>query len=478
MKNGQMKDEVEMDPRIAGITRVSLTVLALVALSGGQAMGQFGGMGGFGGMSGVGSQDPSGSAQQSPRLAFRPWISATGSYAEVPASSVSGGTRNTTGLGGSAGVSGGRSWQRTSFAGFYTAAYQRWGNRSLAEGLSNAGGFSVTHQLSSRARVFAAEFAGSSLGGYGYGAPGEAWGGNGLAGTSVFFDITGGGLDGMTNPAQNGLVDNEMISGRVHFTGTTGGVVYQPSLRWSYSAQTSASFVRRKDPSLADLNAYSAAGSAAYRINQNSQLTFQYAHGWFTYPNMFGGNRVHQAVVGYTVSLTPQVHVGVMGGAYRFNSTFVGQKAIDASLAGLLGQSSILDLKKMSCNGWVGGAHATRTFRRYSANISYNRTMSPGNGVILASDRDSVTSSLSSSAGRFSFAGYGSYYRMTGIQQNGAKTESYGVGGNVGMKVIDDLYFGVNGGYRTYDTPYTTSRWSRYVAATLSWSPSDAMFRF
>ncbi|MBI4891118.1 MAG: hypothetical protein HY821_10880 [Acidobacteria bacterium] len=462
-------------------SRTFAACAALLAISSIPASAQYGGFGGFGGMGnglGMGAPDSAGtSGGSSPRLSFAPWISATGSYYETLAS-ASNHTPSTHsyGYGGAAGLSGGKAWNRTSLAGMYTASYQHY-NGSYSSGISQVGALSVQHRASDRVTVFASEFLGSSNGGYGYGAPAGNFGGWGTVGSGALADLAPGGV-GNWSLGSNGLVDNETFATRVSYSGTTGGVSYRPSLRSSLSAVGSASFVRRKGYNLSDLNSVSGGGQYAYMFSQQTQLGVFYQFGQFSYPQLFGGNKVNQTGISLMHRFNPQTSMTVTGGAYQFRTTYLGSVQMDPTLSGLLGQSSILSVSNIKQIGWMGSASLNRAWRRWSAAANYDHGINPGNGFILASRRDNATLSGSTNLSRLNIGAFAGYYRLSGVIQHGASTDGVSLGVNTGFRIAGDLFFGVSAGYSNYSTNTSARRWSRFASVSVSWSPSDAAFRF
>jgi hypothetical protein len=440
---------------------------------------QYGGFGGFGG-AGTGMGIPTqGNLTQGPRLEFRPWISANGTYREYMQSATSADTptTGTFGYGGAGGLSGGKAWSKTMLGGFYTGSYQHNTNGRYVGGLSQVGGLTVQHSATERLTIFASEFIGSSNGGYGYGTPAGAFGGWGTAGSGVLADLAPGGV-GFGDPGSNGLVDNEAFGTRVNYMGTSGGVNYRPNLRWSYGAMGTAAFVRRKGNGLNDLDSYSGSGHVGYQISQSSQVGAYYQYGQFSYPGLFGGNRAQMVGGNYSVAFGPQTTLRLMAGAYRFDSTFLGQVPMDPALSGLLGQSTILTVTGTRRLGWTGSARLARSWRNWGGSIGYDHGLNPGNGVILVSERDSANGSVSTSMGRLSFGGFGGYYRMTGLLQSGASTESISFGASVGVRLMADLHLGFNGGFSKYLTNTSANQWSKFASVHLTWSPREAAFRF
>lgn len=456
---------------LAGLGRGAVAAVVLLGLPG-TASGQWG-VGGIGGV--FGSDDPGGMPPS--RIAFRPWVSANGSYSQVlGAQSVPGLSRDFYGYGASAGLSGARGWERTSVAGFYTANYQRWTGGGVRGGASHVGGVTVSHRATGRVSVFATQFAGSSLGGFGFGAPAGIFGGFGIAGSAL---LPSAGLLGtpVSDLASNGLVDNELFSSRVHFYGTSGGVNFRPGLRWSLGGGAHANFVRRKGAGLRDLNSYGVFGQAGYQPGQNTQIGFSYGYSEFSYPKLFGDNRAQFAGVGLEHRLSPQTSVSLSGGVFRMDTRFLGAVETDPAIAALLGVSSQLEVQKRSFYGWQGAAAIHRNWREWGVSAGYTHGLNPGNGAILASRRDAVFGSAGRSIGRFSMGTFGGYYRWSGLLQNTTLT-SGSVGASTGFRMVGELHLGFNGGYSYFDTPGSARRWQRFVSAHLTWSPSGAAFRF
>jgi len=440
----------------------------------GAACGQWGVGGAGGGVPGggdPGQMDPS-------RFAFRPWISANGTYSQVLGTDQvpAGARRNFYGYGGAAGLSGGKSWERTSVGLFYTANYQRYSGSSFAEGMSQVGGISVSHRMSDSVSVFATQMAGSSLGGFGYGAPAGVFGGWGLAGTGLLSDA---GLFAapLGDLAGNGLVDNELFNTRVNFYGTSGGLSYQPNLRWAFSGGGQAGYVRRKGRGLRDLNSAGAFGNASYRISRQTTVGAVYGFSTFSYPKLFGGNRAHFAGLTLSHELSPQTRLTLRFGGYRMDTTFLGSVAVDPEIAALLGVSTQIEVQKRQFYGWQGTATLSRSWRAWGASVGYTHGLNPGNGVILASRRDSVYGSAGRTIGRVSLGLYGGYYRWSGLLQR-SELKSGNFGASTGLRLVKDLYLGLNGGYSFFDTTAQPRRWQRFASVHLTWSPSAAAFRF
>lgn len=476
-----MKEKEPMTNLLGRASRALTATVLLLAAAALPAAAQYGGMGGFGGIgSGMGmGGSAAGGTVSSPRLEFRPWLSANGTYSEAMQSvnSTNLPARDYYGYGGAAGMSGGRAWTRTALAGFYTGSYQRYNGRVLRAGLSQVGGLTVQHHVSERVTLFGTQFAGTSNGGYGYGAGAGVMGGWGMVGGGALADLAPGGV-GFSDLGSNGLVDSEAFGTRVNFTGTSGGISIRQSLRWAYTLMGSGSVVRRAGAGLSGLNSYSTAGQVSYFLSQETRVGAYYSYGRFSYPKLFGGNEIQQTGVHFSHRITTQTTLSLMAGGYQFRTEKIGQVAMDPSIAGLLGQGSVLEIQNLKRYGWLGTASLARAWRNWSSALSYNHGANPGNGVILASERDTVVGSLSSGIGRASVGAFGGYYRYSGLIQGRAKTESISMGGSFGIRVFSDIHLGLNAGYSRFETGALAQQWRRFASVHLTWSPSDAAFRF
>ncbi len=453
-------------------------IVTLLAALAGQAAGQFGGIGGFGSMGGFGGAEVNTQSAQSSRLSFSPWISANGNYTDVTTKNNPGADQSNFGFGGSGGVNGGKAWERTVLGGYYTGSYQDVNLPNYRSGYSQVGALMVRHSLTAKSSVSFSEMAGSTIGGYGYGSPAGVLGGWGLTGTGVFSDLSQGGSYSFGNPASNGVVDNEAFASRVNFSGTSASWEYQPNLRWNFGTTGSAMFVRRKSAGLSDLDAYSGGANVGYRISQRTSVGGGYWYSRFSYPQQFGGNNVHQAGLQLVSQLTQRTTFEAQGGAYYFNTEFLGTVQMDPSLAELLGQTSALEVQKKKQSGFTGGARLTQAWRGYSFNVGYDHGITPGNGLMLVSTRDAVTAGASTNVKRVNLAAYGSYYRLSGVLQTGSTTDTYTFGGNVGVRLVANLHLGFNGGLARYQTQTSARQSSRYASVNLTWSPNNGAYRF
>lgn len=460
----------------AKIGRRFVITCALILCSVGELSAQFGG---FGGMSGFGN--PGGQGQSMPGGAsLRPWLAANGSYSEnltgkenfsqVPTS---------VGYGASGGLNGGKAWRRDSLVGSATASYQRFGHRSVASGVAFASSLGYSHQFSQRVGFFANQTFSTTFGGYGYGAGMSSFGSFGLSGIGVFRDFGFGTGFGFSDPANNGVVDSDIIGSRVYFLASSVGLTYQPTLRWQFNVGSTVTAARRQNASLNDVTSYGGGGSAGYRVSERLTVGVSGQYSTFSYGGRFSDNKSLYGGFGFTYQATPRTMISAMAGMSAYRSTSFATVAFDPILADLIGQPTILNLQKISVASGAGSANITHTRGPFSFAANYDRGITPGNGILYASRRDSVYGSASyRPINRVGTNLYASYGRLNSLQQSGARNESTSVGGNVDVRITNSLFFILGGGYRYSKLSTLHNLSQRFATVGLSWSPEGAMFRF
>lgn len=124
----------------------------------------------------------------------------------------------------------------------------------------------------------------------------------------------------------------------------------------------------------------------------------------------------------FSYRLSPRTAMSVMAGISAFRSTSFGAVDFDPILADLIGQPTILNLQKVSVASGAGSAFITHTRGPFGFSAGYDRGITPGNGILYASRRDSVFGSASyRPINRVGTNLYTSYGRLHSLQQAGAK---------------------------------------------------------
>lgn len=449
---------------------------ALILCCVGELSAQFGG---FGGMAGVGT--PGGSAPSQPtQVSLRPWLAANGSYSDnLTLNDSLTDTPSTMGYGASAGLSGGKAWQRDTVAGMVSAGYQRSARSGYAAGVGLATALAYSHQISQRVGFSASQSFSTTLGGYGYGAGLSSLGSFGLSGLGVFRDFGFGNGSGIPDPANNGVVDGDIIGTRVYFMASSAGLSYQPSLRWSFGVGASVTMARRESSRLNDVTSYGGGASGSYRVSERLSVGVSGQYSTFSYGGLFTDNKSFSGGVGFNYRASPRTTIAVMAGVSAYRASSFGSIAIDPTIAALIGTPSILNLQKISVTSGGGSANINHTRGPFSFSAGYDRGITPGNGLLYASRRDAVFGSVGyRPVNRVGMNAYAAYNRLNSLIQSGARNESTSFGGNVDVRITNSIFFVLGGGYRYSKLSAQNNISQRFASVGLSWSPEGALFRF
>lgn len=235
----------------------------------------------------------------------------------------------------------------------------------------------------------------------------------------------------------------------------------------------------RRSGVLSGLNSYGGGGFAGYRFSQRTMMRLMYGYSRFEYPKLFGGNEAQYAAISLQQQFTPRLVGYVQVGGNQIHIKSFGAVAVDPAIAALLGTGGVLTVTDRRINGMGGGAGLNYSRGRTGMNVAYDRGLTPGNGVLLASKRESVMAGASFTAStRTSLGISANYNKMSDLLRTTAKTDFYSVQGNLGFRVVDQVHLSVFGGYRAPTVSGATLPAQAFAGVGLSWSPEGSLFRF
>ena len=449
----------------------------------------FGGLGGFG--SGVADPLNVGNVAQgaspSPGVGFAPFatVYATFDHELSIGSLPTFYTRqNTYGGGATAGLSGTKMWQHTALGFAYVGTFLYTPNPTQGPAFSTRFtqnhllALSVSKMVNSRLSLAASTFGGTSLGGYGVGSGFGGLNGSGGFGLIPSGDLNAGpglGLGGLGSTQQNGLVDNEIGNARSNFVALTGSISYRISERWTASVSGGASILRRKGSMFGSNDEY-ASGQLTYRIDSRSNFGVGYQYGFYSYRNAFGDVHPQTLGVSYQRRLNGRTGLNLFVGEMQLSSTFVGTVSVDPELAALLGTSTSYAIQSVRYRSMALGASLSSVTKRQPWSVSYARGMSPGNGLLLAGVRDSLTATTSfNGLGRLSYALSASAIRDHSLVGSNFTSSTISVAAGTGYRLFGQFYWTVNGGFHRFDISSVFSGSAGLFATVgLTWTPRES----
>lgn len=450
--------------------------LALCVSPAAAQVGGFGGIGGFGGMAaGVGFGDVRPDVPSA-----RPWVMVSGNGSKEL--DVPGYDRFEYGASIAGGISGGRTWERTAVSASYAAGgflFNPYSGLGGGSGISQVMGVQAIHQASQKVSLVVSAFGGSSNGGYGVG--------GGLGGISFLSpalispmrspspgQVNSSNVNqGFQNFANNGIVDNEIFDTRVNFTGVNGGVSYTPDGRNQFSFSVGASMVRRSLEYLAGMNNFGAGVSYGRRLGQNLNTGVGYNFGQFSYPGYYGGNRIHSLGWNLGYNINPNTSFAVFVGGFQYQVNGVGTITLPPQLAAILGQSQVQQVIDVTRRGASGGVALSRSLRVGSAGVSYTRGANPGNGLLFATQQETVSANYGAGTNRISFGTTVYYSRGKSLSSISGKTENRAVIGFFSTRLIGAMHFTASAGQRWIEAGQLGNRRSVHATAGLAFSPGS-----
>jgi hypothetical protein len=208
-----------------------------------------------------------------------------------------------------------------------------------------------------------------------------------------------------------------LFDNRIYFAEGGGSVTYLLSARTSVKAGGEGFIACRQSNALAGVNGYVAHGSVQHRWTRATTIGVAYEHVHFGYTQAFGDSTVNTYEGFLGTQLSRRWTLSLRGGAFQAEEQGLQQVAVDPAIAALLGVTTTTQTYYANHVFPSAGADLTRTFKKASLSFGYGRTVTPGNGVYLASRQENATVTFSYTGTRklnFSFFGGATRFHSLG----------------------------------------------------------------
>ncbi len=197
-----------------------------------------------------------------------------------------------------------------------------------------------------------------------------------------------------TSIANTALVvtpNTEAFDNQTYYSSSQADVTYQKTARLSVDFGGSGFYVKRKSNNLISANGYQARTDVAYRITKRTTIGPYYAFSRYNYSGTFGDSDIHTVGANYSLALNKTVQFRARAGATRLETRGLQQVLLDPLVARILGVTSGTERYYSLSYLPDVAVDLMKTFRHGDLSVSYLRGVSPGNGVVLTSARDSQT---------------------------------------------------------------------------------------
>ncbi len=395
--------------------------------------------------------------QSAAPIAFRPYIGVEGDYTSglVPVSVNSSGQiplSDAYGVAVNLGAYTRRTGKHTTLALDYRANFQHYPEDSHYDDTNQFLSLSLTHRIGRRLTFTLRNGAGTYS-------------------QNSFLPSAVGVLD--TNYLQ--LPQNDIFDNRTIFLSTAGDLIYNMTSRLSFNMGGEGDLTRRRSTALYGSTGASAHGDVQYRFGRRSILGADYRFTDFTYTRGFGNSDIHSVGINYSTKMTRRVQFSMRVGGARVESVALAQVQLDPAVAALLGESVAIQAAYSLHYVPDMSASLTDSFRRSQFGVTFTDGVTPGNGVYLASRRESGGASYSYTGIHYwNFTANATYSRMNAIVQTLGAYTSYGAGVGVTRELGKGLHAVLRVDASHYDVAGNAFLHTQYRASVgLSFSPGD-----
>jgi hypothetical protein len=400
---------------------------------------------------------PASSMGSSPNIAFRPYIGLAGTYD----TDFTGVVRNSAGqlqsidsLGvqASAGIYGLHRFRHSAIGLNYNGDYRHFPHNPYGDTINQVLMLDFEHEITKRLSFELIEAAGTYTRNYTY--PTAA---------------------GLVDPYALVLPGNDLFDNRVVYGQTAGNIVYRVSPRLSFRATASGYLVRRRSSSLYGLTGYLAAADAAYRLTRYVTVALFYEFQHFEFTRSFGASDIHMGGLSLATRLSRTLELGIQAGAARVETLFQAAVPVDPAVAAITGQNTAIQAIYNVHYIPSGRIRLTKQMHRATAELSYGRDISAGNGVYLTSSSETAQASISYHGQRhWAFNGSMGYNRLVALSQSLGKYNAY----QIGLGVSRDLGHGLQWSLRADGRRYLIdkanfNRSSSTINMGFYWSPGE-----
>jgi hypothetical protein len=403
---------------------------------------------------------PVSSMTHTPDISFRPYIGINAIYETSFRGVVlnpNGSTQSTDSIGvqGSAGIYGSHHFKNGIIGLNYKGDYQHFLHNSYADNTDQMLTMEYRRQLSKHFAMGLTEVVGTY--------------------TRNYLYSSGGGL---IDPQALVLPTNDIFDNRVVYGQTGGTLTYRISSRLSFGFGGSGFQVRRRSSSLFGVTGYTANADAAYRLTRLVTISAFYNFQHYEFNRAFGGSDIHMAGLGLSTRLSRTVELALEGGGARVETLFLTTVPIDPVIAAIIGQSTGISAAYTVRYVPTARVRLTKQMHRATAEVSYLRIVTPGNGVYLTSRNEAASASLSyTGQHHWNFSANASYNKMNALAQAVGAYSGYTVGLGVSRDLVRGLHWTLRGDSMRNATNATNyknfNRNAAVVTMGFYWSPGE-----
>jgi hypothetical protein len=383
-----------------------------------------------------------------PQLDFRPFLEVTGTYDTglTGVSLDSNGQlagKDAYGVQLSGGVSGVHSWKHTKVGLDYAGSINHYFQKTYFDGSNQSLALGITHEFSRRMILTLRESAGMFS---------QNFTTLGLPQT-VPFDVS-----------QSYVPVTDFFDNRTLYLTSQADLVYQKNARLSFDFGVDGFINRRRSSALYSANGIVARGDTQYRVTRRTTVGAQYSYSDYTFSGVLGGARMSSAVGTFATRLSRWWEFTGSAGVSRLEFKFVQELPLDPVVAKLLGAGPV---PKQVYYGVdyvpTFEGRLSRTFHRGIFFVTGARSVTPGNGLFIASKLTNGTIGYTYTGLRkWSFTGQCLYDRGNSTGNLSATYSDLSGAISVSRQIVKSVHFVAGADARRYQSP-TIALYNRTV---------------
>jgi hypothetical protein len=271
----------------------------------------------------------------------------------------------------------------------------------------------------------------------------------------------------------------EVFDGRVFSFFTQGDITYQFNSRLSINLSGAGFMTRRSSSSLYGDVGSQAGADLAYRITRRITAGAYYSYTDFDFIGVYGATNVNTVGFTYSIAFDPHTELSTRVGGSRVETTGLSSIPLNPLLSLVFGTGSVLEAVYQVNYTPDVTVELRHKVRNLSLSLAYARGVTPGNGIILTSVRQSGSLGVNYSLGRkWNINTTSGYDSLSGFGSTNQKYASVFFNGGVFRKVYRNIDWHSRFDFHHYTFDNTGFLRNTYTVSTgFVWTPGNLLER-
>jgi hypothetical protein len=271
----------------------------------------------------------------------------------------------------------------------------------------------------------------------------------------------------------------EAFDGRVFTALNEGNITWQVNSRFSINLTGGGFFTSRASSALYGDTGYQAGADVAYRLTRHVTFGAYYSYTHFDFSGIYGGTDVNTAGLTYSIAFNPSTELITRVGGSRLETTGIQNVTLDPLIGAIFGVSGTAEAVYLKNFSPDINLQVRRKVPNADLSIAYARGVTPGNGLILTSVRQTISLGANYRAiRRWTIANSAGYDTLSSFGVSSQRYASVFVGASVYRKVHKNLDWHARLDFHHYTFDNTGFLRNSIILSTgFVWTPGDILER-